>query len=844
MMRLTWFIVLFFCLGPFMPAPVSARVDEEEFIKRVRAAQKAVNSAEQYLQQMQAKHQPLIDGYQAAEAEVARLVAAWQAVRAEISDLDNKVKALPESLKARKDALLEHYSQMQKLYYIDDQSSANKTKLDRSKRAYEEVQRQIRDFNAGNARVKRRRAAAEARYDRLWDQYVKVRDRLPVLRNDARYAENRIAHARDELSSTRDALEKAKSEARWRLNENAPPYLEKVVVKRGGETLYQAEWRPGEENEEELLRLAQYLHEDLGRTIPLRRASAKDLGDQALADRRKATEVLKVYTDMMGGSYSGGFMGGVEGFLDKAGLGALVTFGSHPWKKSAVEIGDAALTIYRDIMGGVPAHIAIFTEAAFQVGDVLLRAAQGASKNPSWDISAMPHAGPANASAQKDFKAIIDSLNKGRIRNSLELMRAQVKPGLKGEDFRKQLVRRYQAETLAIALTQTAVTRNMPRLEGLKQWNPGGSILDSTFNFFTQPTGAAKTTWKTVLLPFASEGFDIEKGFAQDRNFGKDIFWDAVQAAARDGIIEQFERDRLKAWHDWVEADADALFTLAIYQNESRLRRIDMRIQKILAEQLIPELTAEVERLRASRELDIVEDAEMEGEQATLVMTFSSEVDIERVTLADVALAAKQKRDTWEAEIDLEAFEDADGAPLQLTVEARPPAFDDRQLDDPKTVASWSTQTSSFDAYEQKPDTYHKIQLTPSVGYAIVLDTSGSMGENGQIGPAKAALANLFASGRIKAGDTAGLFAFSGECGTTQLAPFTKELDRVVSAIQQAGADGGTPLAATIVQAANALSAQKVERRVLVVFTDGEDTCEGNVGAAFHYARTRVDAIR
>lgn len=523
-MRLIWFMVLFFCLGPFMLAPVAARVDEEKFIRHVRIAEGHVNTAKRELHQMQAKYQPGIDRYQAAEAEAARLASAWQAARETLWDDANKEKELPKSLEARKEALLEHYSRMQ-LLHLKDKSSANKTKLLLSKRKYEEVQQQIRDFNTENALAKRRFAAAEARYDRLWDQYVKARDRLPLLRIDAKIGEDRIAMARAELSSARDELQKAKSEARWRLNENAPPYLEKVVVKRGGETFYEAEWRASEEDEEELLRLAQYLHEDLGRTIPQRTASAKDLGDQALADRRKATAVLKVYTDMMGGSYSGGFMGGVEGLLDKAGLGALVTFGSHPWKKSAVEIGDAALTIYRDIKGGVPAHIAIFTEAAFQVGDVLLRAAKGASKNPSWDISAMPHAGPANASAQKDFKAIIDSLNKGRIRNSLELMRAQVKPGLKGEDFRKQLIRRYQAETLAIALTQTAVTRNMPRLEGLKQWNPGGSILDSTFNFFTQPTGVAKTTWKTVLLPFASkEGFDIEKGLAQDRNFGKDIF--------------------------------------------------------------------------------------------------------------------------------------------------------------------------------------------------------------------------------------------------------------------------------------------------------------------------------
>lgn len=860
MMRLTGFIVLFFCLGPFMPAPVSARVDEDALVKRVRAAQGRVDTAERELRQTQAKYQPVIASYQAAEAEVARLAAAWQAARETLWDDANKEKELPKSLEAKKEALLEHYSRMQ-LLHLKDKSSANKTKLDRSKRKYEEVQRQIRDFNAGNALAKRRFAAAEARYDRLWAQYEKARDRLPRLRLDVESGEDQIARDRDYLSTARDELQKAKSEARWRLNENAPPYLEKVVVRRGGETFYEAEWGPSEEDEEELLRLAQYLHEDLGRTIRLRSAArGRDLSDQVLADRNKATAALKVYVDMMDwSSFKNLAKDGILMAISANPLASVAftsLFGSDPfsnmsyaWRKTAVEIVDAAATIGRDIVGGAPPVAAFVTEAAFQIGDVLYRAAQGASKNPSWDISTMPHAGPANVSDHvkwNDFKAIIDSLNKGRIRNSLELMRDQVKAGLKGEDFRQKLVQRYQGETLAIALTQTAVTRNMPKLQNLKQRNVisgSGSLLDWTFSFCTQPTGAMKTSWKAAFFNSMEDAPTSGKDFA--KGLGKDMLGDVAQSAARDWLLEGLERKRLQVWHDWIEADADALLTLAIYENESRLRRIDMHIQKILAEQLIPELTAEVERLRASRELDIVKNAEVEGERATLVMTFSSEVDMERVTLGDVALAPRQKRDNkWEARIDLEKFEDADGAPLQLTVEARHPAFEERQLDDPKTVALWSTQTSSFNAYEQKPDTYHKIQLTPSVGYAIVLDTSGSMGENGQIGPAKAALANLFASGRIKDGDTAGLFTFSGECGTTQLAPFTKDLDRVVSAIQQAGADGGTPLAATIVKAANALSAQKVERRVLVVFTDGEDTCEGNVGAAFHYARTRVDAIR
>ena len=718
MIRLTGFIVLFFCLGPFMPAPVAARVDEDELVRRVRAAQGRVDTAERELRQTQAKYQPVIDSYEAAKAEVARLQAALKAALDERISYNNKIKLLPKSLEAKKEALLEHYSRM-KLLHLKDKSSANKTKLLLSKRKYEEVQRQIRDFNTENALAKRRYAAAEARYDRLWGQYEKARDRLPRLRLDVESGEDQIARDRDYLSTARDALQKAKSEARWRLNENAPPYLEKVVVRRGGETFYEAEWRFDEEKEEkeELLRLAQYLHEDLGRTIPRRNASVKRWIDEVEAAKEKMLAANQAYVDLMDWS-------SFKNLTKDAVLMAIGTspfaspalsllFGSHPlsmmshaWKKTGVEIADSVVTMARDVAGGAPPHKAVLVEAVSQVGDVLFRAALGQSKNPSWVAS-----GSIVQVVQRrveDERELINSLTKVRIRNSLALMRDQVKAGLKGEDFRQQLARRYQGETLAIALTQTAVTRNMPRLEGLNQWNPGDSILDSTFNFFTQPSGALKTLLKTRFLeggPGAPASF---------KDIGKDIGLDLLQSSIRDMALGQLERERLEVEYAWHAADMELQMITAHYYNQAHLRRIDQHIQKILAEQLIPELTAEVERLRASRELDIVLDATVEDERATLVMTFSSEVDMERVTLGDVALAPKQKRDNkWEARIDPEEFEDADGAPLQLTVVARPPAFEERQLDDPKTVASWSTKTSSFNAYEQKPDTYHKIRLKP-----------------------------------------------------------------------------------------------------------------------------------
>ena len=374
---------------------------------------------------------------------------------------------------------------------------------------------------------------------------------------------------------------------------------------------------------------------------------------------------------------------------------------SHVWKKISVEIADSVLTIGRDTASGVPPHIAIATEAVSQVGDVLFRAALGQSKNPSWADSGPRQIGVGRSG--DEVRELIEAMTKARIRGALERLRGRVKAALKGEDFRQVLAQRYQGETLAIALTQATVTRNTPpRLEGLKQWNPGGAILDSTFNFFTQPSGALKTLLKTRFLE--GEPGDAPTPF-------KDIGLDLLQSSVRDMVLGGLERERLEVLYAAHAADLELQMISAHNINEFLLQRIDERIQKILVEQIIPELTAEVERLRASRELDIVRNAEVEDEQATLVMTFSNEVDIERVTLADVALAPKQKRDTWQAEIDLDKFEDADAA--QLTVVARPPAFEERQLDDPKTVASWSTQTSSFNAYEQKPDTYHKIRLKP-----------------------------------------------------------------------------------------------------------------------------------
>ena len=120
------------------------------------------------------------------------------------------------------------------------------------------------------------------------------------------------------------------------------------------------------------------------------------------------------------------------------------------------------------------------------------------------------------------------------------------------------------------------------------------------------------------------------------------------------------------------------------------------------------------------------------------------------------------------------------------------------------------------------------------------------MDENDRIGKAKLALAEVFDNGRIEAGDIVGVVNYRGSCATPFLVDYTEDLDAVKTAIQGARTDpqAGTPLALSILNAAKSLRDQNFERATLVVVTDGEDSCQGDLSSALSEARTIVDRIR
>ncbi|MEM9054867.1 MAG: VWA domain-containing protein, partial [Pseudomonadota bacterium] len=802
---------------------------QAELIARVTQAEAALQDAQTRLQNAHTEGDPVIAAYEAAQAERA---AASQRVKRALDRVDaalDRRPRIPVELDARHNALADVLIRMYN-------NNADPAAIARREAQLADVKRQIERIQAGSSRAQQQIDAASAERDAAIAALRALDRRIDTLSIAAGAARTLISRYEDAVAEARDELERARSDARWRLNDDPPPILSKVEVKRGRNTFYEAEWVSAAEENEELLRLAQYLHEDLGRTIPMRRQRVEEWITIVEGDQERANAALKKYVDMIGGSYDSGFWSYVERGLDAVTFGyggALVTGGSHTWKKIGVELADAAVSVGVDMAKGMPPHAALLTEMAFQLGDL---AWNKGVKNPDWDVTRMPMANGAVVSSRgsvsaADEQRIFQSLNGQTIRASLERMREQVKDGLDSEGFRNALLQEHGGMTLAAAFTEATFRGNVPDLNISDRPMLGKEPLDWVFSQFTTPTGVLKSLMKETM-------------FEDNPRKVKAIFEGALQSAVKDGLLEELEKERLETWSAWLEADVEVQLSVANLRNEGRLRRMEEKIRKVLADEIIPALTQEIESQRAERNFELTTNAGVTGRRATLELTFSRPVIIESVTLAGEALDMEGADEAWRAEF---VPGDFDVEEAQLVVTARHAALEDRQLDDPSTVASWSTSQDRFNSYEQGPDQYHKILLDPptGAGYAIVLDTSGSMNEDGnnRIGRAQTALTNLLGSGRIEERDMVSLFTYSG-CYVNQTVPFTNDLTQVQEQVDKAGAEGGTPLADSILVAADALAEQNIERGIMIVVTDGADSCEGSVPDALRQAREKVESIR
>jgi Ca-activated chloride channel family protein len=107
----------------------------------------------------------------------------------------------------------------------------------------------------------------------------------------------------------------------------------------------------------------------------------------------------------------------------------------------------------------------------------------------------------------------------------------------------------------------------------------------------------------------------------------------------------------------------------------------------------------------------------------------------------------------------------------------------------------------------------------------LVLDTSGSMNEEGRLQRAKAGLDVFFRN--VEPQDAVGLTIFSDKIQPLIApAPLSKNRDALKSRVRDLIADGGTALYDATVSSFDAVRAQKATDRInaVVLLTDGEDT--------------------
>ena len=110
---------------------------------------------------------------------------------------------------------------------------------------------------------------------------------------------------------------------------------------------------------------------------------------------------------------------------------------------------------------------------------------------------------------------------------------------------------------------------------------------------------------------------------------------------------------------------------------------------------------------------------------------------------------------------------------------------------------------------------------------AILLDASGSMADNGRMDEAKASARAILAK---MTGDTEVALIVFYDCGSISVAaPFTTDPSVISAALEPVQPSGGTPLGAGIDFAQAYLESEASGAPRLVVLTDGEESCGGDL---------------
>ena len=267
-----------------------------------------------------------------------------------------------------------------------------------------------------------------------------------------------------------------------------------------------------------------------------------------------------------------------------------------------------------------------------------------------------------------------------------------------------------------------------------------------------------------------------------------------------------------------------------------------------------PDYEAEPSLTRATlgdpeRVLDVetARDAPATG-TGSLRLTLSAPVTeppLVQVGGAQVSLTGSETR--WQGEIDFEQAATARDANGDLQVRIN--VVEGRQDADPRTAAVvneprfwsqglyWSALESArggTTTAQGGPDLWHRIGPAPSLSLLVILDGSGSMDEAGRMVNAKAGIDSTLEGLPEDREVEFALVSFS-DCGAINALEFTRDRAAVRARVAGIQPAGGTPLAQAHARARQVFAASadpRADEWRYATFTDGAETCDGNVVAA------------
>ncbi|MEE2641461.1 MAG: VWA domain-containing protein [Planctomycetota bacterium] len=762
---------------------------QEEFIQKLGQAEAAVRSLSDQLERQKT----------VVKQETAKLKDARSQV--ELAEKEVRIRAAQlGSIKFGNSERERHLSRIfnrynDKIKKLEDQH--NEGKFNASQK--QQILNQLRSLSTQRSQVQRqinrvkrethlaqRKRDAESKLLQATKNLEQAKRKLPAPQIKLDRAVKILENLKNSFQTAIDNLANLRLTAGEELKDLAPPFLERVRILSADKsrTFYEAKWKPEQDRVQQAIVFLNKLIE--GHKQDLKKLARERLD---LAERQKRlTEEWSRLNDQ---------------YRDLIGV--------EMWENILVEIGATTASVLWNEKGTIAGNL--FIESALKSKDFWL-----GNNRPSFDLSHELPAVPFNNRAEHSPKPNVLSVDEDQAFQALlsAFFSEYVKD--KGIEDSYQEIKDFIQEKGYSWTNEKLRDRVLSKKTGNLLANI--KLKDQLNSLAFENGNPNQISTQLDFKKLADDTFiNISKGVAVN----------VAKQWLRDHLFTS-RGERLKIYKIMFEYDL-RLRAIAMDYNYAikRTRRTEARLTALNLQR--EQLLAALDTAKNKRFLHVIKDeiVETPDNRAIAELTFSVAVREITLKISNFPLNSTSNGKVIETEFSMDDLPDV----AELSVSAIH-AYSFKELDtNPATIARFHTQSKNWTGFEQGDDKKHRVRLRPlgdGVSVAFLFDCSRSMRDKNKLAEAKTAAKRILQDKSLFAGKNNEVALWVFVDGSPQLVEeFTNDTNAVASAIDSLSANGGTPLAKSILAAGDYLAREsKFKRKALIVLSDGEDTENGN----------------